>query len=216
LELINAFNEKVNDLFKAINTYMLVNGHYIGMKLENISDESQYNIDDRQYYSQNYEIKVLAYIIREDSFKIEETPMLKFMGFDGEESRKFVEIEEPPCFEPENYLYNKPCNLNIKLGVCDEKLKFTIDTNLYLEKEVISNVKFIKWFINDTEVESLLNTTLKNGDEIKIGKLIRKNISDDVEMRFEGYIPNVLFDKRKDNPEFEEDRTQFGEEINIK
>jgi hypothetical protein len=57
---------------------------------------------------------------------------------------------------------------------------------------------------------------LKNGDEIKISKLIRKNISDDVEMRFEGYIPNVLFDKRKDNPEFEEDRTQFGEEINIK
>ena len=134
LELINAFNEKVNDLFKAINTYMLVNGHYIGMKLEGIDDESEYNIDDRQYYSQSYDIKVMAYIITEDSYTIEETPILKFMGFDGEKSRKFVEIEEPPCYEPENYLYNKPCNLNITLGVCDEKLKFTLDTDLFLEK----------------------------------------------------------------------------------
>ena len=93
LELINAFNEKVNDLFKAINTYMLVNGHYIAMKLEGIDDESEYNIDDRQYYSQSYDIKVMAYIITEDSYTIEETPILKFMGFDGEKSRKFVEIE---------------------------------------------------------------------------------------------------------------------------
>lgn len=191
-ELINQFNEKVNDLFKAINAYMIVNGHHIGMRLEDISDESQYNIDDRQYYSQNYGIKVLGYIIKEDSFKVEETPVLKFLGIDGEKSKKIVEIEELPTIDNDGKneeIHEKPCNLNIQLGVCDEKLKFTIDTDLYIEKEYMENVKYIKWFINDIEYDSLLNVNIKNGDEIRIGKVVRKNVSNDIIIKFEGYIP---------------------------
>lgn len=216
LEAINAFNELVNDKFKALNTYMVVNGHYIGMKLESISDDSSYDIDDRQYYSQGYDITVMAYIITEDSYSVEESPMLKFLGFEGEKSRKMVEIEEPPCYIPENHFYNKPCNLNITLGVCDEKLKFIIDTDLVIEEGIIENVKYIKWYVNDVEYDDLIGLELKNNDEIRIGKVIRKNVSNEVKMTFKGYVPNVLFDDRKDNPEFEEDRTQFGEEIIIK
>lgn len=215
LELINAFNEMINDKFKAINAYMTVNEHFIGMKLENISDESEYEIDDRQFYSQEYEIKVLAYIITEDSFSIEETPILKFMGFEGEKSRKIVEIEEPPCYIEEERYYYKPLAMNIELGVCDEKLKFNIDTDFNIEKEEVVNVKYIRWYVNDVEYDSLNGLELKNGDEIRIGKLIKINISEGVRFRFEGYAPDVIFDKTKDNPEFEEDRTQFGEEINI-
>lgn len=215
LEVINAFNEKINDKFKSINSYMTVNEHFIGMKLDNISDGSEYSIDDRQFYSQTYDIKVLAYIITEDSFVIEETPVLKFMGFEGEKSRKFVEIEEPPCYITENEYYNKPLKLNITLGVCDDKLKFNIDTDFTIEDGKMSNVKYIKWYVNDNEYDSIIGLELKEGDEIRISKLIRNNISEDVFINFEGYIPNIIFDKTKDNVEFEEDRTQFGEEINI-
>ena len=213
-DLINKFNEIINDKFKSINAYMLVKGHYIGMRLDNIQDHSEYSIDDRQYYSQLYTITVLSYIITEDSFSVEETPVLKFMGFEGEKSRKRVEIEEPPCHKEENRYYNKPCNLLINMGVCDEKLKFKLDTNLYITHEKLDNVRYIKWSVNDVEYNTLKEIHLKNGDEIRILKLIRLNVSNDVKIEYNGYIPDVIFDKQKDNVEFDADRIQF-EDKNI-
>ena len=62
-ELLNDFNLLVNDKFKAITAYIKPNGHYISMKLDDISDDSEYSLNDRQYYSQSYSITVRAYII---------------------------------------------------------------------------------------------------------------------------------------------------------
>lgn len=214
-ELLNRFNELVNNQFKAINTYMNVNGHYIGMKLDNISDESEYEIDDRQYYSQSFDITVLAYIITEDSFSIEETPMLKFMGFEGEKSRGFVELEELPCQVPPDEYYDKPCDLNITFGICDDKIKFTIDTDLIITAVTHENIKYIKIYVNDNEVSTLNNYHLNKGDEIKFTKLIKKNISNISQINYSGYIPNVKYDIKLDDPEFKEDFKQFRERIDV-
>lgn len=73
-ELINEMNQKVNYLFKALNCYISPNNHFMPMELEDISDESEYSIDDRKYYSQNYKIKVMAYIIHEEDFKVTHMP----------------------------------------------------------------------------------------------------------------------------------------------
>ena len=54
------------------------------MKLNDISDESEYSIDNRQYYSQSYNITVMAYIIKEDDYIVVERPEMKFVGFEGE------------------------------------------------------------------------------------------------------------------------------------
>ena len=53
-QLLNEFNIIMNEKFKAINCYIRPNGHFMPMKLTDISDESEYNIDDRRYYSQSY------------------------------------------------------------------------------------------------------------------------------------------------------------------
>ena len=49
-QLLNEFNLMMNEKFKAIDCYIRPNGHFIPMKLTDISDESEYNIDDRRYY----------------------------------------------------------------------------------------------------------------------------------------------------------------------
>ena len=72
---INEFNTLINKQFAARQCYIQPNGHYIPMILENISDESQYNISDRQFYSQTYQIKVMGYIITEDDYRISEAPL---------------------------------------------------------------------------------------------------------------------------------------------
>ena len=44
------------------------------LTLEDVSDESEYTIDDRKYYSQTYKIKVRGYIIRKEDYKVERIP----------------------------------------------------------------------------------------------------------------------------------------------
>jgi hypothetical protein len=44
------------------------------MTLEDISDDSEYTIDDRKYYSQTFKIKVRGYIIRKEDYTVERIP----------------------------------------------------------------------------------------------------------------------------------------------
>lgn len=73
-ELLNKFNEMMHAEFKALQCYIRPNGHYMPMTLENISDESEYAIDDRRYYSQSFQVKLMAYIIRREDFKVSNIP----------------------------------------------------------------------------------------------------------------------------------------------
>jgi len=94
-ELLNEFNLKVNEKFKAIDCYIRPQGHFMPMKLTDISDESEYNIDDRQFYSQSYNITVMAYIIPEDSFIVNEVPRLKmYMSDTAFKTKSYAEVED--------------------------------------------------------------------------------------------------------------------------
>ena len=73
-ELLNRFNELIHYEFSALERYIAPNGHYMPMTLESIADESEYTIDDRKYYSQTFTIKLMAYIIRKEDFKVEHLP----------------------------------------------------------------------------------------------------------------------------------------------
>ncbi len=72
---LNKFNEKIQKTFQARQSYLNVNGHPMPLHLESIGDES--NIEDfenRRFYVQMFELKLLGYILDEDDFEI--TPTL--------------------------------------------------------------------------------------------------------------------------------------------
>ena len=111
--LINEFNMLMNKNFAARQCYIQPNGHFMPMTLEQIDDESQYNINDRQFYSQTYMIKVMAYIITEGDFRVEEAP-LKLginMGLPKISKKKAdVEMDELEYREIE---VKTPCGISI-------------------------------------------------------------------------------------------------------
>ena len=181
-ELINKFNTMVNEKFKAITAYIRPKGHFMSMILNDISDESEYNIDDRQFYSQLYNITVRAYIITEESFITEEKSELKFIGFEGEThpNKAIVEVQDvsQPC--PNNPFYYQPIKINAYIAECCEKLKFNVDSNYILEYIKISqNVRGFKLFLNDFEINFEINVVKEtdkepggifyNFDEFEIG-----------------------------------------------
>lgn len=76
MELVNEMNELMHYEFSAIDCYISPNGHPMSMTLEDVSDNSEYEINDRRYYSQTYKVKVRGYIIRKEDYKVERIPSL--------------------------------------------------------------------------------------------------------------------------------------------
>lgn len=74
MEIINEVNELMHYEFSAIDCYISPNDHPMSMTLEDVSDNSEYTIDDRKYYSQTYKIKVRGYIIRKEDYNVERIP----------------------------------------------------------------------------------------------------------------------------------------------
>jgi len=52
MEIINEMNELMHYEFSAIDCYISPNDHPMSMTLEDISDNSEYDINDRKFYSQ--------------------------------------------------------------------------------------------------------------------------------------------------------------------
>lgn len=176
---INDFNESVNKLFKAKQVYLCPNGHYMSIILENINDESEYNIEDRQFFSQSIKVRVRGYILKEDDFRVEENPVLSIVCFDGDTAKRrkpTIELfEYDPCIvetEYENY-YKKLIEIDVDLSFCypcKGKTKFTMDEDFILTKFDLK------------EPNNIIEDTIKlyvNGD------LITDNLMRDA---FEGYV----------------------------
>lgn len=164
---INDFNEKIQQLFNARQSYICPNGHYMSITLESISDESEYNIEDRQFFSQTVNVKIKGYIIKESDFIIEENPYTSIVCFEGEQSQRksSVELYEyDACFDENENSYKKDIELDVKLSFCypnKGKSKFTIDEDFILTDLILkddSNIvdNTIKLYINDVLISDNL------------------------------------------------------------
>lgn len=227
-QLLNEFNMLMNKKFSAIQCYIRPNGHYIPMKLENISDESEYSMDDRQFFSQSFEIRVMAYIIQEDDLVVEECPVIKFRCGEvlGTPNDAYVEMEEfDPCERKQDTpYYYQPVEIRAYFKGCENSVEFRMQSNfihlgLNPDTDLIGINKLVeepfKLRINGAETELNEGVQFKKGDKIEIYD-VKKNIrKGDAEIIFDGYDPDVVFDKRKDDVENELDRTQFIKEVSI-
>lgn len=162
-ELLNIFNETVNDNFKARQCYIRPNEYFIPMILENISDESEYNVDDRKFFSQTFHIKVMAYIIRENDFKVEQIPMRGVFMYEGSKN-KGVDIKIDETTDE----VNDNISLNIVFDEYVEKTTFEIDTNMIVKNIETKNIRYFRIHINDTPIYPCGEFSLKNGDSIRI------------------------------------------------
>jgi hypothetical protein len=66
---LNKLQQLVQTTFNSRQFYISVNGHPMPIHLESIGDESQFDFDKRRFYVQNFEMKVLGYILDENDFE---------------------------------------------------------------------------------------------------------------------------------------------------
>lgn len=196
-ELLNRFNLMMNNKFKAIDCYIRPNGHFIPMKLNDISDESEYSIDNRQYYSQSYNITVMAYIMPEDSFKVVERSDYKIVMGDVEKKKNtYAEIEELPipCENDVPFEYKRH-KLTIHVAKEYFSYEFRIDCDLLVESMTMENVRIYHLSVNGVDVNPEERLEFKNGDRIKFYKIVRKRNDLDSEIVINGFDPNDTIEK---------------------
>jgi len=181
-ELLNDVNQKILNEFKALECYIAPNGHYMPMKLEDISDESENAIDDRKYYSQTYKINLLGYIIRKEDFKVTKLPTRvigRVLGWNNNKKEKKAEVkviedyeEELSCCnirEKEQPRYvNKKIKLEINFPICTFIAKFDIDVDFSVTDIVTNNVYDFVMKINEEYVNLEEEINIYSGDTINI------------------------------------------------
>jgi len=67
---LNQFNKIIMQKFSSRQAYTFIKGQYVPIILNNISDESQMNMDSRKYFVQNYDFTMLGYLIDEEEFQV--------------------------------------------------------------------------------------------------------------------------------------------------
>lgn len=224
-ELLNEMNQLMHDKFKAINCYIAPNKHFMPMVLEDITDESEYNVDDRRYYSQIYTIRLKAYIIKQEDFKVTKIPsrmrisMVGLNTFKKSKTPKVQVVEDyvadDCCLrEEKNPYYNRKTSVNVDFPICTRNVEFTIDQNFVLLDIKTDNVYDFVLRVNN-EVQSLeYEVNIENGDNIKI-EIERDDLQKESSLSLIGYNPNEVLDERY-NPESSLDEKIQSEEINIK
>ena len=217
---LNEFNALVNDKFKAITCYLCTKGHYMPMKLTDISDESEYQIDDRQYYSQSFNITVRAYILSKEDFIVEERPEAVIMGFDYTKDDSYAEIEELPCGDPFDPYFQQSIILSIHIGYCSDRLKFKTDVPIHITQVADgesgeTNIRSLKLSI-DGEVhtlEELVGMEIPEGAEFRIWKVNRYHTLEECFIQIVGYDYTRLYsEKVTDETEVEYDISNGSEE----
>ena len=223
-ELLNEFNELVQDKFKALQCYIFPNEHPMSMILSNVSDESEYAIDDRKFYSQSFQMTLRGYIIRKEDFQVEQLPSRVVLYSEGDRySRKpgkpNVEAEEitDPCKveQIDDRYYYKTVQANIYFNGCEKEREFVTDFSLTLTTFQTKNIYDFRFFINGelTDITEAEGVEILEGDTVRI--LIEKErINRDSTMSIIGYDKNVKLDKEY-KPESSLDEIPDSEEIDL-
>lgn len=202
-ELLNKMNQLVNDKFKALQCYIFPNNHPMPLTLEDITDESEYSLDDRKFYLQSFKIKLKAYIIQQTDFSVYKVPSrvtIDIMSNKNKKIKEQVVIDESydECYNEEKRYYNKILQLNISFPTCENMVDFTIDTDIEIDTIETHNINDFNIFINGEEQdyedvfkvysEDIIHIEVEHSDLFKESMLTIKGID-----------LNTIIDKHSNN-----------------
>jgi hypothetical protein len=210
-ELLNEFNMMIHDVFSCLHAYIFPNEHPMPMKLKNISDESEYTVDDRQYFAQTYTITLMGYIIRENDFDIEVKPIVSLHCIGGDIQRKKpqVEIEEfeliNTCSTNDKVRKYQPMKITISFNDGDANIcEFTMDCNMIYKKIYTENIIDYSIKCNDEEIivdnDNEVNINENDIIQLKINRRLKNRNS---MLVIEGFNFDINNNIKNDNIEIE-------------
>lgn len=213
-ELLNDFNLLVNSKFQGLQCYVFPEGHAMPMVLSDIGDESEYSVDNRKYYSQNYKINLKAYILRPEDIEVTKMPSrwkpsVEIVGARIESRKKkdedydvavdYREICEE-VVEDTRYAYRNVIII-AKTGLCNKDICFKYRNDSQEKSEFnlrdieLDNVSEIELFVNNEKADLQGEVKFYDDDDIII-KYRRKDILKEGTITLGGFDSLSIIDEQ--------------------
>lgn len=165
MENINNFNVVINNLFKSRQFYIRPNGHWMPIVLEDISDDSKYDINGQKFYVQSATFKVMAYIIQADDIKVERKPKRINVFMEGDSLRKpKINIDEWDA--PEKIF--RTADISVDIEPWNTKVNFDFDTDMVVEHITSKNLRSLRIFVNGEPIFYEKGFNIKADDNIRL------------------------------------------------
>jgi hypothetical protein len=160
---LNKFNQIILEKFASIQAYRNIKGHYIPIKMGNISDESTMDIEKRKYYVQSYEFIMLGFLIDEEEFEISPaiSRQLTLLEVDLKTPKKRQEKKLPE--NPDKFILN--FDFDAGSTIYEKVFEYTSNLTLFDKK----NVESYDVYINDDFYGSDISTIqINTNDKLRV------------------------------------------------
>jgi hypothetical protein len=158
---INKFNQTVIEKFASLQAYQTIKGHYIPIKMNNISDESVMDVEKRKYYIQKYEFTMMGFLIDEDQFEVSPAITRTFQLFETETPYKKGKYRGKIPPEPTTY--------DLVFGVGQNEREELFNYTLNLNLESTNNVSSFQVYLNgDYYGENLNEIQINTNDTLLV------------------------------------------------
>jgi hypothetical protein len=138
---LNAFNKIVIEKFSSLQAYQIIKGHYIPIKMTNITDESVMDVEKRKYYIQSYEFLMMGFLIDENEFEV--SPAVNRVLQVLEVDERKIKRQKKVDYVPSNY----ELNLNVRVGTNIVQQKFDYTANVIVG--TLENISLYDVYINN-------------------------------------------------------------------
>lgn len=183
---LNDFNLCINKIFKSMQYYISPNGHQMPLYLDDLSDQTEYSIDNRKVFIQSATILLKGYVVPKDTLHIEKFPKRQFVGYaaDFHTPEPVVEVEGTEGKKDDAIVVSFP-KRSYATKFVYEGDKFEI---VALEKE---NVRSVRVWLDGVEVvRNLEGLVLGDGVEVTV-KVIPVDFAYPSTFKFLSYNPNA-------------------------
>jgi hypothetical protein len=190
-EMINEFNMRIHSLFQSRQCYIRPNGRYVPLILEEVNDETEYSIENRKFFVQSVVIKAMAYITRQDDYKVSKfAKEPRLYNNELKKKRKVnVEVDEYP---PEPEVKHTTVEINISFEPFKNRVEFDMDDDVEIQNGIKDNIRQFRMHINGTPMSGNDRFSLRNGDNVRI-RIFQVDSSKPSKLTFIGIKPNSSY-----------------------
>jgi len=178
---LNQLNKIVMQKFSSRQAYTFIKGQYVPIILNNVSDESQMNLDARKYYVQSYDFTMLGYLIDEEEFEVKPAIARVSQVFevesDNKKKKRKVYPENPDEFG-QNFLFVS--GNTVLSGIVD----FTVDMTFISS----NNIDTFDVFINGDYYGTDLNFIQVTLDDVLRIEVVKNDNTLDGNILFENKL----------------------------
>ena len=163
---LNTFNKTIIEKFASRQAYQVINGHYIPIVLNDVTDESILDLEKRKMYIQKYGMTLQGFLLDEDEYEVSPAIVRTFQTYEVDDKIKSRKKKKNPE-SPTDLTFSFPKNKNS----FEIKVDYTTDMNI----TTTENVEEYNVFINEDFYGTDLNQIQVNTNDIIRVNVIKKD-----------------------------------------